>query len=386
MKKILIVAPYCLLPGETGFNRFLYLAELLANKYKVTLVTSSFRHLDKSQRASVSFDQSFEIVLLQEPGYSKNVSLGRVYSHWRFTNNFKKWFGKNHDYDLVYSAYPLIQTNIILGRNKKEYGFRLVIDVQDIWPESISSFLPIISNLPVKFLPFTRRANKAYSFADGLVAVSSTYLKRAKLNNPCAFSECVFIGSDLNRSVAIKPKHFGDDILRMIYIGTLSYSYDVKTVIHGVEYLRKNGVKVELHIFGGGPDQEGLESLLISGVFFHGYVDYSEMFSFMKGCSIAVNSLSKAAMQSVTNKLSDYLSVGIPIINSQTNEEVLTLLKSIDHANYEAGSVEDFVAAFNSLYSRRDTLTFKPNSQFDRGTEYQKINYLIDNVLEDNTV
>lgn len=386
MKKILIVAPYCLLPGETGFNRFLYLAELLATKYKVTLVTTSFLHVDKSQRTVTSFSQRFKIVLIHEPGYSKNVSVGRLYSHWCFTTNFKKWLGKNHDYDLVYSAYPLIQTNIILGRKKEEYGFKLIIDVQDIWPESIASFLPMISNLPLKFLPFTRKANKAYSFADALVAVSSTYLERAMLNNSCSLSECVFIGSDLLRAMAVKPKKFSDDVLRLIYIGTLSHSYDVKTVLEGVKHLRRDGVNVELHIFGGGPDESSLKALKVGGVFFHGYVEYSEMFSFMKGCSIAVNSLSKGALQSVTNKLSDYLSVGIPIINSQTNKEVRTLLRSVDHANYKAGSVDDFVVAFTSLYARRDSLTFKPDSQFDRETEYLKINSLIDNVLENKTV
>ena len=146
-KRVLIVAPYCLLPGETGFNRFLYLAEFISDDYDVTLVTSSFRHLDKSHRSDNPVEQGFNIILIDEPGYKKNVSLGRLYSHSRFIMNFKKWFRSCHDFDLVYSAYPLIETNIVLGQHKDEYGFKLIIDVQDIWPESISSFLPLISNL-----------------------------------------------------------------------------------------------------------------------------------------------------------------------------------------------------------------------------------------------
>tara|TARA_B100001173_G_C15987485_1_gene547443 strand:- start:270 stop:1430 length:1161 start_codon:yes stop_codon:yes gene_type:complete len=386
MKKILIVAPYCLLPGETGFNRFLYIANILADKYDVTLITSSFLHLNKTQRTESSLHEKFKIIMLKEPGYKKNVSLGRVYSHSRFVSNFKKWLDANNKYDLVYSAYPFIETNIILGNKKKEYGFKLVIDVQDVWPESISSFFPFISKLPLKFLPFSKKANKAYSYADGLVAVSLTYLYRAQLNNSSSFAECVFIGSDLDTVEAAKPKIFSDDILRLIYVGTLSHSYDVRTIVEGVRRLRKSGIKVELHILGGGPDEAALKSLNVSGVYFHGYIKYSEMFSFMKGCSIAINSLSRAALQSVTNKLSDYLSVGIPIINSQTNKEVLNLLKSVDHANYDAGSVDNFIVAFNSLYLKRDRLRFKPNSQFDRNIEYLKITKLVDNMLENNTV
>ena len=166
----------------------------------------------------------------------------------------------------------------------------------------------------------------------------------------------------------------------------MSHSYDVRTVLEGVRHLRGEGVNVELHIFGGGPHESSLKSLKVSGVFFHGFVGYTEMFSFMRGCSIAVNPISKGALQSVTNKLSDYLSVGIPIINSQTNEEVLDLLKSVDHSNYKAGSVDDFISAFYSVYSRRDKLKFNPNSRFDREVEYLKIDSLIDNILRVDVV
>jgi glycosyltransferase involved in cell wall biosynthesis len=380
-RKILIVAPYCLLPGETGFNRFLYLADFLSYDFDVTLVTSSFRHLDKTHRPPSPANDKFTIQLLDEPGYKNNVSLGRLYSHSRFVSNFKKWFQSNHDYDLVYSAYPLIETNIILGRKKSEYEFKLIIDVQDVWPESISSFVPFVSKLPLNLLPFWRKANRAYSFADAIVAVSSTYLQRAMLAGFCELSECVFIGSDLNRANAIEAKVFGDDVFHLIYIGTLSHSYDVETVIESINFLRKSGVKVELHVLGGGPDEARLKNLAGPGIVFYGYVDYSEMFSILKGCSLAVNSLSRAASQSVTNKLSDYLSIGIPIINSQDNKEVLSLLKSVDHANYQAGSVDNFVRAFNELYSKREKLSFKPNSKFDRAREYPKIKKLINHVL-----
>ncbi len=45
---ITIVAPYCSLPSEPHFNRFWYLAELLSQSHDVLLITSIFKHYDKS--------------------------------------------------------------------------------------------------------------------------------------------------------------------------------------------------------------------------------------------------------------------------------------------------------------------------------------------------
>ena len=38
-KHILLVAPYVTFPDEMGMNRFIYLANLLADEFDVTLVT-----------------------------------------------------------------------------------------------------------------------------------------------------------------------------------------------------------------------------------------------------------------------------------------------------------------------------------------------------------
>ena len=55
-------------------------------------------------------------------------------------------------------------------------------------------------------------------------------------------------------------------------------------------------------------------------------------------------------------------------------------------SNYKAGSVNDFVSAFYSVYSRRDKLKFNPNSWFDREVEYLKIDSLIDKILRVDVV
>ncbi|MFT5716042.1 MAG: glycosyltransferase involved in cell wall biosynthesis [Oleiphilaceae bacterium] len=382
MKKILIVAPYCSLPGEPNFNRFLYIYLILSKIYDVTLVTSDFRHFDKKHR-DLNLDYAINVAFIHEPGYKSNVSLSRIVSHKVFTNNFSKWLDKNFDFDLVYSAYPLIETNIILANLKKKYDFKLVIDVQDIWPESISSAFPVINKLDQNLLPFTKKANKAYSSADAIIAVSNQYLNRAISVNANVPSETIFIGSDFDLINMAKADCKDNSIFKLIYIGTLSYSYDVKTIILAINEMVKIGLPIEFHIFGSGEFENELKKIASQAVIFHGFVELSKVFSFMKSSDVAVNALSSSAKQSVTNKFSDFMSIGIPILNSQKSEEILELLDTIDHENYEAGNVESAMDKIMSFYNRRNTLKFSPNEKFNREVEYVKIVNMIDGLINE---
>ncbi|MDO4906671.1 glycosyltransferase [Neisseria sp.] len=384
--KITIVAPYCSLPGEPHFNRFWYLAELLAQKHDVLLITSNFKHYDKSFRrpedAAAASQGRLKVLLLKESGYRKNVSLGRVKSHHVFVKNFETWLAAQQPgfADVVFSAYPLIATNILLGRHKARLGYKLIIDVQDVWPESFSSVIPMLKKIPHNLLPFASRANAAYRHADGLAAVSQTYLDRAKEANPNAPGEVVYIGADFDKLEAAPAQDFGDDKTRFFYLGTLSFSYDVETVCRGVRQLLNEGANVELHIMGGGPDLEKLKQYENDTIKFYGYIPYSEMMAVAKGCDISVNPIHSYAMQSITNKLSDYMALQKPILNSQVNDEVADVLKLLPHANYQSGNVADFVRAARDILARKNDPVQSEEivRRFKRDVAYQKIVGLIE--------
>lgn len=346
MKKILIVAPFCSLPGEQGFNRFLYLADLLSKRYDVTLLTSSFRHSTKSQREQCEDCYPYKVKVVFAPSYSSNVSLKRIFSHRVFFKNFKDWFMRNGTgFDLVYSAYPLISTNVFLVKNKNLFNYKLIVDVQDVWPESISAAFPFVKNFPLWMIPYTRQADFCYKGADALVAVSKTYLDRAMLVCPNTVGAVAYIGSDSDKIESAPILNLDKRKLKLVYIGSLGYSYDIKTVVLAVNEMIEAGLAVELHIFGGGHQESELKTVASQDVKFHGYVDYDRMISFVKACDLGVNALKASAPQSITNKLSDYFSVGIPMLNSQVTEELHTLYEGYPHVSYSAGSVDSCKAA-----------------------------------------
>ena len=388
---ITIVAPYCSLPSEPYFNRFWYLAERLSQSHDVLLITSRFRHYDKSFRrhedAAATSNGRLRVKLLDELGYRKNVSLARVASHRVFVHNLARWLHSPQaaEQDIVYSAYPLMATNLLLGRHKARLGYKLIIDVQDVWPESFSSVVPFLKKIPHRLLPFARRADRAYRCADALVAVSQTYLNRAKEANPDVPAEAVCIGADFAAIASAPAKDFGDSTTRFFYFGTLSHSYDVKTVCLGIKRLVQAGENVELHIMGGGPDSDRLKQYADYRIKFYGYLPYAEMMSVAKGCDIAVNAIHSHAMQSVTNKLSDYMALQKPVLNSQTNAEVLDLLNLLPHENYRSGDADSFARAAESLMAKQNGAIQSDEivRRFRRDISYQKIVNLIERLANE---
>ncbi|RYF81329.1 MAG: glycosyltransferase [Comamonadaceae bacterium] len=384
MTRMLVVAPFCSLPGEAYFNRFLYLAQRAATRCDVTLVTSAFRHFDKRQRdKAAAACAGLRLVLIDEPGYAGNISLARLRSHAAFVRHLQQWLQaelSQRPYELVYSAFPLLQTNIVLGRLKARHGFRLVIDVQDVWPEAISAVLPWADRLPGWLMPFAAKADRAYAAADHLVAVSETYLARARRANARAAGQVVYIGSDKARIDAIQARVLPQGVMHFIYAGTLGHSYDLLTLMTAFATLERLGPRCTLHVLGDGPLRSQLARRAPSNVCFHGFVPYDEMIAIAKGADCLVNPIKSAAQQSVTNKLSDYLMLGKPIISSQTNPEVRQLLRNAPAVHYRAGQPDSFVSAVEQVRAMRHDGSVDVGlvQRFDRRLSYAHIDALLD--------
>lgn len=392
LKKLMLVAPFVSFPNESGFNRFITLADMLSNTYRVTLVTSRFYHSEKRHRLSKAGDYNFEVVLLDESGYKKNIGFSRLKSHHYFCNELKKYLMLNgQQFDVVYSAYPLIYSNYLLGKNKSKFNYKLIMDIQDVWPESITGPIPILSGKTGDILlsPITKYANKTYSYADGLVAVSETYLKRANVRNlPQKNKAVAYIGTPhILKYNKYKPSENTQQPLVATYLGTLGGSYDLSTVIKAAALCKDD---VEIRIVGSGPDFVKLQNLdqsLGANVQFLGSHPYDKAMELISESHVVINPIKSTAQQSMTNKLSDYLSCGVPILSCQTNPEVVKILKDRGNFIYEAGDHSDLAKKLQYISKNRvnlgriSELNFKfAQENLTRQTAYKKIINLIDYV------
>ena len=326
--KILIISNFS---TRIESDRFAYIGEMLCERgHQVTLLTSDFNHDKKEHVTDIENSLTYKtsIVLLHEPGYLNNISLKRLWSHYRWGRNVEKYLNNHERPDVIYCAIPSLTASVRAADFCKKNGIRFVIDVQDLWPEA---FQMAVKNklLQQAFKPISLYINHAYSSADVIVAVSETYAKRAsKVNHKGAKAISVFLGNDgalfdeaRNSEVVDKPIGF----LQLCYIGTLGYSYDLKCVIDAIDIYNRHKElpPIQFLVMGHGPLKEEFENYAkekaVDAVF-TGTLPYHEMVAKMCSCDILINSIVKGAAQSITNKVGDYALAGLPVISTQENQ------------------------------------------------------------------
>jgi len=127
-----------------------------------------------------------------------------------------------------------------------------------------------------------------------------------------------------------------------------SHSYDIDTAIKTFAQL-KEYKDVKLNILGSGPDEKKLVELAKEldvynkNVHFYGFIKYEKMVEFLKKSDIALNALTAGSKGTITNKLGDYVSAGLPILNSCQEKEVIDLINNKELGiNYTPGNASSF--------------------------------------------
>ena len=350
-KRIAVVTMGVKLGDETrGYTRFRFLSELLAREgFAVDLVTSTFQHWEKAQRdCSKPCYQGlpYRIVFIEEPGYTKNLDLGRIRSHHVAAKNLREHFAENAGaYDLVYAEIPPNDVARVCAEAAEAQGIPFVADINDLWPEAMRMVvdIPVVSD--VAFYPFARDAKRVYQLLSGAVGTSDEYAARPAKDRQRPYPHVtVYVGNDLAAFDA-GASRFADaiekpaDVVWVTYAGTLGASYDVATLVRAAALLEQERLvrtgapagpagqaipPVRVKVLGDGPDREKLQALaaeLNAPADFLGYQDYAHMAAYLSASDIVVNSLVKSAAQSIVTKIGDYLASGKPMVNTGSSPE-----------------------------------------------------------------
>ena len=402
--KIAVITQAVKLADEVaGLNRTSYVAKLLAEKgHEVDLITSTFQHWEKRRRDIVDakyWEFPYNVVFIEEPGYTKNISLTRVKSQNAFSANLREYLKRRgSSYDLIWCQIPPNNIAADAGRFARENGIPFIVDVNDLWPEAMKMVIDIPVLADFALSGFTRDAEIAYSAASAVVGTSDEYAGRCKQDIPHL---TVYVGGDIARfdeGVRLHTPSIAksDDEFWVSYAGSLAKSYDIATLIQACELstpeLAKSGKRLSLHIMGDGPSREHFEAIAAksaSSVEFTGYLDYQTMAAHLVKSDILVNSLVKGAPQSIVSKIGDYLSAGRPIVNTGESPEFME--KCTDDGfgvNVEPENVAALAQAITAL-AQDDRLRSEMGAkgrkiaeeQFDRPIAYRRIVDLVDGIL-----
>ena len=339
-----IINPFDNLPVE-GYRpqRYWLMAEAFsAAGHDVTLWTQDWSHANKARRKVKSSAAPFPLKYIHVPGYSRNICIRRILSHWRFAGNWSAEAFRQADLpDLVIVSSP----PLFIGRKVRGFcsrtGAKYIVDIMDAWPETFERVVPRWT------LSWMRNmAGRNYRAASAITAVTKSYLELAKgYGAECPMHLC-YHGIRLPDGPSEKRGADGkctDGAIRLVYAGNMSLSYDLATVIDAVK--KDEGLLLDLA--GSGPDEPSLRSRATdcSRIRFHGYLDEAELRNLLAKADVGVVPMFDDSCVGVPYKLADYAAAGLPVASSLHGETEELLTEHGAGVTYEAGDADAFSSA-----------------------------------------
>ena len=285
---------------------------------------------------------TFNLQLIPTPGYRRNIGLARIWSHRAFAKRWRAAAEQETPPDVLIASLP----PLALGGEALAFcrgRIKLVVDVQDAWPETFERVVPRWMLAPLRWT-----AKKIYCGADAIAGVAERYVALARSYGAHApmkiFRLCIDRSpmGTTSRNQPIEQVRQSDRSLHLVYAGNMGASYDLATVIEGVK--RTEGVTLDLA--GSGPDEAALRTLAgaCDRIRFHGYLGEVALRGLLSSSDVAVIPMFDAACVGVPGKLADYVTAGLPVLNTLHGETEGLLDQYGAGFTYSAGDVTAFVS------------------------------------------
>ena len=331
--KIWLVSIFEQTPVDKVFStRFLSIAEeALARGHQVTFWGSTFKHNTKEQRFEettyLDYNENYKLVFVKSIGYEKNVAPKRLISHALLGKEMVKEMDKADMPDVILLAFPPISLAFDVTTWAKKNDVPLIIDIIDPWPTLFESAVPGWASFlkgPIFKTP-RERLRESLKKVDVLTAISNQYLDWSSEFFEVQQKECLYPAADYSAIRKFiknaKPLDLPKKRLNLIYAGSLASSYDIETILGAAKQLTDHE-DIHFYIAGAGPKEALIEEYTsVNGnVTFLGRLNKDVLMDYYAHCDLGMTQHIKGATQSVTYKLFDLLSAGLPILNSLESE------------------------------------------------------------------
>ena len=327
--------PFDNLPSEgRRKQRYWLMAEaFVAAGHEAVLWTSDFSHATKAprQQTSAAPSQGIAVRLVPTVPYAGNVSLARVRSHADYARAWERLAcAETARPDLIVSSLPTISGAEAAARLARRFGARLVVDVQDAWPETFERLAPrgLRWLAHLLLMPLRRRTRRVYRTADLVTGVCDRYRTLVGRTD--------YLRAYLGIESPAAVRHLAHAGLSLVYAGNLGVSYDLKTIVAAV----CADETLTLDVAGA-----GTFACDCPRVRFHGLLDRKELADLFARCDVGVIPMQDDSWVGVPNKLFDYAAAGLRIVSSLRGETEALLARHGLGVCYAAGDAAALIRA-----------------------------------------
>lgn len=365
-------------PDNLRPMRFMGIAEAaLERGHKITFFSGTFKHSTKLHRFEKTTYQkvkeNYELVFVHSMSYHKNISVKRMLAHYDLAKKLMAGIKKQKNKpDLIFISLPPLSTVSKVTNWGKKNNIPVVVDIIDPWPEVfVKGFPQPFQKLSKTILwPFYNKFKNIIKKAAAVTAISEEYIQWSKKMGLNGKPSAVFYPAVQFNEVKFAFKRLqatckkDEARLRIIYAGSLSSSYDIPTILSAAELLeQKHPGKTEFIIAGAGPQEELVKQKKPVNVKFLGWLGQEDIYREFFLSHLGLTQHVKGATQSVTYKLFDYLSAGLPVLNSLESEMADLIQNNKVGLNNKPGNAESLVLNIEKFISNKNLLNqYKQNA------------------------
>jgi glycosyltransferase involved in cell wall biosynthesis len=328
--KIWIVNHYAIPATESGGTRHYSLAqELVRRGHEVSIVAADFHHGAQShmERTNDSREHgasagSVQFVWVRTPPYAGN-GMARVRNMLTFA--CRVWEGgalKQLDApDLIFGSSPHPFAALAAQRLARRYGVPFVLEVRDLWPDSLIEVAGVSPRHPFVLLLYLLE-HYLYRAADTIVTVlpaAADYIAQ----RGGRLDKIVWIpnGVDFQIAPPVAP-HPRAELFTVMYAGTLGRANAVDSMLRAAQLLASHvEPKIQFRFVGDGPERGRLrrsaEELGLDNVHFDDAVPKHRIYDTLQGADVLLATTRNIDLYKYGisfNKLFDYLAAGRPIV------------------------------------------------------------------------
>lgn len=304
----------------------------------------------------------YDIRFLRGRLYRHNLSLDRLRNHREIARAFAREAPTLPRPDLILCSLPTIELSLAAVRFGQERGIPVLLDLRDPWPDVYYQMLPRpLRRLgPLLFFPFVREARLALSQATGLLAVSQAYLDwglQLAGRGASAHDQVITHGYPDPRPVteAARVKLAGElgvkpGMTVPWFVGSFAWHYDIGTVIDAARQLSARSDLLFILTGAGDRDAEWrARAAGLTNVRFTGWVDGETIATLGRIATAGLVSYSPGAPMSLTNKLFEYMSTGLPLLLGLPGEAEAIVRQWDCGLVYRPGDAGDLARAITAL-------------------------------------
>ena len=339
-KRIYLFHHYAEVPSYgTSLRHWSLMHYLMDMGFEVKVFASSFVHSIHKNMMAEDNENEFEecikdgvpFVYIKTRSYSNKIC--RIMNMIDYYRNLRKTIKKYPKPDLIIGTMPQPLACLCGAQVGQKNNIPFVMEVLDLWPESIVTYGGISENNPIiKCLYGLEKY--LYKKAEAIIFSwegAYDYIINKGWNDAIPKSKVhyVNIGVDLKRYAydlennIVRDEDLDDNVFKIVYCGAIRPANDIEILVECAKKLKEKGFEKDIRflIYGDGPEKGRLEQLsnkyLLDNMKFKGFINKKYIPYVLSRSNLNVLNLKKSSTQQYgnsSNKLFEYFAAGNPVI------------------------------------------------------------------------